>query len=253
MDEIPEESEPCVEKRNRGIYLLPNLFTTATLFFGFYAMIKSTNDQFDHAAIAIIIAMIMDGLDGRIARLTNTQTDFGAEYDSMSDLIAFGMAPAMVMYEFALNNLGKVGWFAAFVYTAGTALRLARFNTQVGIADKRFFQGLPSPSAAAIMAGFVWVLNDLGVKGGGYDVVAVFITISIGLIMVSNIRYHSFKEIDFKGKVRFVYLIMMMVFLAVVVLQPAVLFFSFLIYGLSGPVMTLMHLKQAKNKKLAEK
>ena len=151
MEEHPENSV----RRSRGIYLLPNLFTTAALFSGFYAIVAAMNDRFEAAAVAVFVAMVMDGLDGRVARLTHTQSDFGAEYDSLSDMVAFGLAPALVVYVWSLSNLGKMGWLAAFVYTAGTALRLARFNTQLGTVDKRYFQGLPSPSAAAIVAGMV--------------------------------------------------------------------------------------------------
>ena len=157
------ESEQ-LQKRKRGIYLLPNLFTTAALFSGFYAVLAGINGKFEHAAIAIFVAMVMDGLDGRVARLTNTQTAFGAEYDSLSDMVAFGLAPSLVMYVWSLSGLGKLGWLAAFVYTAGAALRLARFNTQVGTADKRYFQGLPSPAAAAVISGSVWVAVDYGLS-----------------------------------------------------------------------------------------
>jgi len=149
--------------RRRGIYLLPNLFTTAALFFGFYAIVQAMNNHFGNAAIAIFVAMVLDGLDGRIARLTHTQSEFGAQYDSLSDMVSFGAAPALVMYEWALKDLGKLGWIAAFVYCAGTALRLARFNTNIEVIDKRYFQGLPSPMAAAMLAGLVWVFDDLGI------------------------------------------------------------------------------------------
>src|SRR5881628_2041395 len=148
--------------RRRGIYLLPNLFTTAALFGGFYAIVQAMNDRFDHAAIAIFVAMVLDGLDGRVARLTKTQSAFGAEYDSLSDMVCFGAAPALVVYEWALRSMGKLGWIAAFVYCAGAALRLARFNTNIEVVDKRFFQGLPSPAAAALVVGFIWVMDELG-------------------------------------------------------------------------------------------
>ena len=152
--------------RDRGIYLLPNLFTTGALFAGFYAVVQAMNGRFEHAAVAIFIAMVLDGLDGRVARMTHTQSAFGAEYDSLSDMVSFGVAPALVIYEFALQGMGKLGWIAAFVYCAGAALRLARFNTQLDtVTDKRFFQGLPSPAAAALIAGFVWVMVEYGVAG----------------------------------------------------------------------------------------
>ena len=234
-------------KRGRGIYLLPNLFTTATLFGGFYAILTAMNGKFEHAAIAIFAAMVMDGLDGRVARMTNTQTDFGAEFDSLADMIAFGLAPALVIYLWALTDLGKVGWLAAFVYTAGTALRLARFNTQVGIADKRYFQGLPSPSAAAIVAGAVWVGADNAVSGTDIGSLAALLTLTTGLLMVSNLRYSSFKEVDFKGKVPFVMVVVVMLAFAILLLQPPMVLFSvFLIYAISGPIVTLVQLRKRR-------
>ena len=234
-------------KRRRGIYLLPNLFTTATLFGGFYAILAAMNGRFEHAAIAIFAAMVMDGLDGRVARMTGTQSDFGAEYDSLADMVAFGLAPALVIYLWALFDLGKVGWLAAFVYTAGTALRLARFNTQVGIADKRYFQGLPSPSAAAIIAGAIWVGADNDVVGTEISILVAILTTVTGLLMVSNFRYSSFKEIDFKGKVPFVVVVVVMLAFAILLLQPPIVLFSvFMIYALSGPVVTLAQLRRRK-------
>src|SRR5450755_982291 len=151
--------------RRRGIYLLPNLLTTAALFAGFYAIVQAMNQRFEQAAVAIFVAMVLDGLDGRVARLTHTQSAFGAEYDSLSDMVCFGAAPALIMYEWALKDLGRFGWISAFVYCAGAALRLARFNTNIGAVDKRFFQGLPSPAAAALVAGFLWLMDDLRFAG----------------------------------------------------------------------------------------
>ena len=203
-------------KRGRGIYLLPNLLTTAALFAGFYAVLAAMNGQFEKAAIAIFVAMILDGLDGRVARMTNTQTAFGAEFDSLSDMVAFGLAPSLVMYELTLSGLGRLGWLAAFIYTAGAALRLARFNSRLDTADKRFFTGLPSPSAAAILAGFVWVLVDNEVPGGDVAWLALVLTTAAGLLMVSNILYHSFKQIDFKGKVPFFAIVAVMLAFAVI-------------------------------------
>ncbi|HEC17456.1 MAG TPA: CDP-diacylglycerol--serine O-phosphatidyltransferase [Sedimenticola sp.] len=234
-------------KRRRGIYLLPNLFTTATLFAGFYAILAAMSNRFEAAAIAIFLAMVADGIDGRVARMTNTQTDFGAEYDSLADMVAFGLAPALVVYLWALSGLGKFGWLAAFVYTAGTALRLARFNTQVGTADKRYFQGLASPAAAAIMAGAVWVGVVQEVAGSDVPWLAGTITLATGLLMVSNIRYHSFKEIDFRGKVPFIVLVAVMLGFALTLWHPPlVLFLLFLGYAVSGPVMTLFQLRQRR-------
>src|SRR6184192_1516524 len=179
--------------RRRGIYLLPNLFTTAALFAGFYAIVQAMNGRFDYAAIAIFVAMVLDGLDGRVARLTRTQSAFGAEYDSLSDMVSFGAAPALVMYEWALRDLGRVGWIAAFVYCVGAALRLVRFNTQLSTADKRWFTGLPSPAAAVLVAGMIWVLNDYQVKGGDVKFLAAILTIYAGITMVSNVRFYSGK------------------------------------------------------------
>lgn len=226
--------------RRRGIYLLPNLFTTGALFAGFYAITSAMSGRFETAAVAIFVAMILDGLDGRVARLTNTQSEFGAQYDSLSDMVSFGVAPALVMYLWAFSSLGKVGLFAAFVHTAGGALRLARFNTQLTSADKRYFQGLPSPAAAAILAGFVWVSleNQYSIEIVKY--VALVLTMTTGLLMVSNFRYSSFKGIDLKGKVPFFMAIAVMLGIAFVMAQPAMLFYLFLAYAISGPVVTLV-------------
>ena len=225
----------------RGIYLLPNLFTTGALFSGFYAITSAMNGRFETAAIAIFVAMILDGLDGRVARLTNTQSAFGVEYDSLSDMISFGAAPALVMYLWAVPTLGKLGLFAAFVHTAGGALRLARFNTQVGTADKRFFQGLPSPAAAAILAGFIWICLEYGYNVMPLRFVALLLTITTGLLMVSNFRYYSFKDIDFRGKVPFVVAIAVMLGIAFVMAQPqTMLFLIAFCYMLSGPVATFV-------------
>ncbi len=235
-------------RRSRGIYLLPNLFTTAALFAGFYAVLAAMNGQFEKAAIAIFVAMVLDGLDGRVARLTNTQTAFGAEYDSLSDMVAFGLAPSLVIYEWSLASLGKLGWLAAFIYTAGAALRLARFNSQLSSADKRFFAGLPSPSAAAIIAGLVWVGVDNALHGDAVAWVALVFTAGTGLLMVSNIRYHSFKQIDFKGKVPFFTIVGVMLAFAIILAEPAmVLFALFLAYTLSGPL--LASLRQLKRRR----
>ncbi len=245
-----DESDKSPVKRVRGIYLLPNLFTTATLFAGFYAILTAVNGRFELAAVAIFVAMIMDGLDGRVARITKTQTAFGAEYDSLSDMVAFGLAPSLVMYHWALSGLGKIGWLAAFIYTAGTALRLARFNTQIGIVDKRYFQGLPSPSGAAIVGGSVWVAVDYGIAGPDVSWVAAVQTTLVGLLMVSNFRYYSFKELDFRGKVPFIFVVVMMLGFAVVFLQPPlVLFLIFLTYAVSGPVLTLVQLRRKRAKR----
>jgi len=232
-------------KRPRGIYLLPNLLTTAALFAGFYAVVAANQGRFEPAAIAIFAAMIFDGLDGRVARLTHTQSDFGAEYDSLSDMVAFGVAPALVAYQWALGGLGKVGWLAAFVYTAAAALRLARFNTQIGVADKRFFQGLPSPSAAAIIASTVWIGADFGIAGVDVSWLVALITALSGLLMVSNFRFHSFKDLNVHGRVPFVLAVVVMLVFALVFIQPPVILFcGFMAYAVSGPVLTLARRRQ---------
>ena len=238
----------------KGIYLLPNLFTTAVLFGGFYAILSAIDGQFEKAAIAMFVAMVMDGLDGRVARLTNTQTAFGGEYDSLSDMVAFGLAPGLAMYLWALQGLGRFGWLAAFVYVAGAALRLARFNTQIGISDKRFFQGLPSPSAAAIVASGVWIGVDRELDPGQLAPVAAVLTALVGLAMVSNLRYHSFKELDFRGRVPFFVLVVIAVVAAIVLSEPPViLFLMFFGYALSGPVVTFVGLRKRRRQRRQER
>ena len=221
--------------RRRGIYLLPNAFTTAALFCGFYAIVMAMNQKFEHAAWAIFVAMILDGLDGRIARLTNTQSEFGAQYDSLSDMVSFGAAPALVIYEWSLRGLGKLGWLAAFVYCAGAALRLARFNTNIEVVDKRFFQGLPSPAAAAIVAGLILLMDDLQVPGGRLPWVSWAIVLVAGLSMVSNVPFYSFKDVNFRKSVPFLAVFLIALGFALVSIDPPkVLFPIFVAYGLSG-------------------
>lgn len=227
-------------KRGRGIYLLPNLFTTAGLFAGFYAVVAGMKGFFDLAAFSIFIAMIADGLDGRVARLTNTESDFGAQYDSLSDMLAFGLAPALVVYAWGLVHLGKPGWLASFVYAAAGALRLARFNTQVGIADKRYFTGLPIPAAAGFVASTVWICHLYGFTDFISNGVVGILTVLIGALMVSNIRYYSFKDLDFRGKVPFVMILAaVLVFVIISINPPLVLFVGFTVYASSGLVMTV--------------
>jgi len=252
-----DQDEKQLPTRRRGIYLLPNLFTTAGLFAGFYAIIAAMSHDFENAAIAIFIAMVMDGIDGRVARLTNTQSAFGVQYDSLSDMVCFGLAPALVIFQWALRSMiehgwiwSKLGWLAAFVYTAGAALRLARFNTQVGIADKRYFQGLPSPSAAAVLAGLVWFSVDHGLEGSEMWLLGSLLAALTGILMVSNVRYYSFKEIDFKNRVPFFALIVVvLVFVVISSHPPSVLFFGFLVYVLSGPVVTLYQLRKRRQQR----
>ncbi|MGS2720931.1 CDP-diacylglycerol--serine O-phosphatidyltransferase [Paraglaciecola aestuariivivens] len=227
------------EQKRKGIYLLPNLLTTAGLFSGFFAVVSSMNGRFEAAAVAIFVAMVFDGLDGRVARMTNTQSEFGAEYDSMADMVSFGVAPALVAYNWGLTGLGKIGWLAAFIYVAGAALRLARFNTQIGIADKRYFQGLASPAAAALVAGLIWVGVEYDIKGDDYGIIVAIVTGLAGLLMVSNFKYNSFKEVNWHGKVPFVALLLIMLIFVVVATEPAlVLFIVFALYALAGPINT---------------
>lgn len=231
----------------RGIYLLPNLLTTAGLFSGFFAVISSMQGRFEAAAIAIFVAMIFDGLDGRVARMTNTQSAFGAEYDSMADMVSFGIAPAVVAYNWGLTEMGKFGWLASFIFVAGAALRLARFNTQVGVADKRYFQGLASPAAAAIVAGMVWSGVEQDISGRNISIIVGLITIACGLLMVSNFRYSSFKEVDWSGKVPFMALLLIVLAFIVIAYSPAeLLFLIFLGYAASGPFITIRTVKKVK-------
>ena len=240
---IPRKTLMHPELRRRGIYILPNLFTTAALFAGFYAIVQAMNGRFEHAAVAIFIAMVLDGLDGRVARLTHTQSAFGAEYDSLSDMVSFGAAPALVVYEWALKGMGKLGWIAAFIYCAGAALRLARFNTNIDVVDKRYFQGLPSPAAAALVAGLVWILLDLGYSGEDARWYACVLTLFAGITMVSNIRYWSGKDINLRRSVPFVVVPAMVFGYVLLSSYPeGVLFALFLCYALSGYVLALWSL-----------
>ncbi|RJG10467.1 CDP-diacylglycerol--serine O-phosphatidyltransferase [Pseudomonas cavernicola] len=249
VDEHVEEGHDAEGRkvRHRGIYLLPNLFTTANLFAGFYAIINAMNGNFYVAAAAVFVAMVLDSLDGRVARLTNTQSAFGAEYDSLSDMVAFGVAPALLAFEWALGSMGKVGWMVAFIYVAGAALRLARFNTQVGTADKRFFIGLASPAAAGVVAGTVWAFSDFGIQGSNMSIVVALLVAGAGMLMVSNIKYHSFKDLDLKGRVPFVaILVVVLVFAVVFSDPPRILLLIFLAYAASGPVQYLLQLRRRK-------
>lgn len=245
---------------HKGIYLLPNLFTTAGLFSGFYAIVAAINGKFEVAAIAVFIAMILDGLDGRVARWTNTQSEFGAQYDSLADLVSFGLAPSLVVYQWALVHMkdvaiawGKLGWMAAFIYVACAALRLARFNVQSEEVDKRYFIGLASPAAAAIMMGMVWVFNDLDVSGKSIQIPALIMTLLAGLLMVSNVKYHSFKDFDFRSKVPHLFILgVVLIFALTAIDPPKVLFAVFLVYALSGPVAWVLRVfskHKSKNKK----
>jgi CDP-diacylglycerol--serine O-phosphatidyltransferase len=241
-----------VKKAKRGVYLLPNVLTTFGLFAGFFAIILATKGQYADAAIAIFVAMLFDGLDGRVARLTNTQSSFGEQYDSMADMLSFCVAPALLVYFWQFSDLGKIGWLGAFVYTAAGALRLARFNTQIGVDDKRYFQGLPSPAAAALVAGMVWTKQSIGVTE--YDqyltLVSWIILVGAGVLMVSNIRYYSFKEINLKGRSSFKLLLVATLIIIVITLWPSViLFVFFLAYALSGLIMTMIEVRKKRQMK----
>lgn len=236
------------ELKRRGIYVLPNLFTTAALFAGFFAIVQAMQGDFERAAMAIFIAMVLDGLDGRVARMTNTQSAFGAEYDSLSDMVSFGVAPALVVYEWALKDLGRLGWIAAFIYCAGAALRLARFNTTLEVMDKRFFQGLPSPAAAALVAGFVWVMIVSGFSGADLRWIACILTIFAGVTMVSNIRYYSFKDFNLRKSVPFFVIAAIALVFALGAYSPELTLFGFfVIYGLSGYVLAAIGFVKRKS------
>ena len=256
-DEAAGVTEPpagLAPQRSRRIYLLPNAFTTANLFAGFYAIVQAMNDRFEVAAIAIFVAMVLDSLDGRVARMTNTQSAFGEQYDSMSDMVSFGAAPALVIYEWSLRGLGKWGWLAAFIYVAGAALRLARFNTNLGVVDKRFFQGLPSPAAAALIAGLVWIATDLRatrwITATGPDLAwfAFVLTIYAGITMVSNVPFYSFKDINLRRSVPFIFALgVVLLFVLVSSDPPIVLFTLFLAYGLSGYALWFWRRRHGKS------
>ncbi|SFR86737.1 CDP-diacylglycerol--serine O-phosphatidyltransferase [Marinobacter daqiaonensis] len=236
---VEEEEIEGARVRRRGIYLLPNSLTTASLFSGFYAIVAAANGMFDNAAIAIFVSMILDGLDGRVARMTNTQSKFGEEYDSLADMVAFGVAPGLVAFFWSLNSLDQVGWAITFIYLAGAALRLARFNTQIGSVDKKYFVGLPSPSAAAVVAGLVWCFHEYE-PATWLTLMTIIVVGGAGVLMVSNILYNSFKDFDMRGRVPFATILVVVLMFVVVALDPAtVLFVAFLLYVLSGPVRAL--------------
>jgi CDP-diacylglycerol---serine O-phosphatidyltransferase len=236
----------------RGIYLLPNLLTTAALFAGFYAIVAAMKGHFDKAAVSIFIAMVADGLDGRVARLTKTQSAFGAEYDSLSDMAAFGIAPALLIYSWSLFHLGKLGWIAAFLYAAATALRLARYNIQV--VDKPYFQGFPCPSAAGVITSLVWMGASFKIDGASVSAPLATLTIVVAALMVSTIRYTSFKSIDFRGRVPFVTVVVAVFVITMIVLEPpGMLFALFMVYAISGPVLTLRQLNKMRKQRKIDK
>jgi CDP-diacylglycerol--serine O-phosphatidyltransferase len=227
-----------IRKRRKGIYILPNLFTLAALFGGFYAIVMAMNGRFDQAAIGVFCAMILDSLDGRVARMTNTQSAFGEQMDSLSDMVSFGAAPALIAYVWALTSLGRWGWIGAFVYCACAALRLARFNVNTAVVDKRFFQGLPSPAAAALVAGFIWLMTDAGISGMEVRWITFGLTLYAGLTMVTNVPFYSFKDVQMKRSVPFAAIVLIALGIAVINIHPpTVMFGLFVLYGLSGYVV----------------
>lgn len=239
-----EDVAVMVKKRRKGIYVLPNLFTLAALFGGFYAIVMAINGRFDLAAIGVFCAMVLDSLDGRVARMTNTQSAFGEQMDSLSDMVSFGAAPALIAYVWALKGLGRWGWIAAFVYCACAALRLARFNVNTAVVDKRYFQGLPSPAAAALIAGFIWLMTESGVKGAdaiwGISIpwITFVLALYAGLTMVTNVPFYSFKDVHMKKSVPFVVIVLIALGIAVINIDPpTVMFGVFVVYGLSGYVI----------------
>jgi CDP-diacylglycerol--serine O-phosphatidyltransferase len=238
---MTEKSDKSIRK---GIYILPNLLTTGALFAGFSSIIMASKGNFEVASILIFIAMVLDGLDGRVARMTNTTSEFGIQYDSLSDMVSFGLAPALVVYEWSLHTMGKLGWLIAFIYAAAAALRLARFNAHASL-EKSLFQGLPSPSAAAILASFIWVVTDYGMTGADFRPVILLLTLITAILMVSNVPFRSFKDFDLRSHVPFVVLLGIVTVLVVIVYDPArVLFAGFFVYLLSGPVTALLYRKK---------
>ena len=239
------EAEHRTGARHKGVYLLPNLFTTGALFAGFYAIVAAMNGLFEHAAIGIIVAGILDGLDGGVARLTNTQSKFGAEYDSLSDCVAFGVAPGLVAYSWGLSELGKFGWMAAFIYVACAALRLARFNVQAESTDKRFFIGLPSPTGAGLVATLVWLGASRGIDGNDISWIVALVVAGAGLLMVSSVKYPSFKELHI-GRVPFKVLLGVIVAFAIVFLDPPLVLLTVaIVYVVAGLLMSLWRLRKA--------
>jgi CDP-diacylglycerol--serine O-phosphatidyltransferase len=249
LDDDALEAPP--RRRRKGIYILPNLFTLAALFGGFYAVVMAMNARFEQAAIGVFCAMVLDSLDGRVARMTHTQSAFGEQMDSLSDMVSFGAAPALIVYEWALKGLGKLGWLAAFVYCSGTALRLARFNTNIAVVDKRFFQGLPSPAAAALVVGFIWLMDTLGWRDVSHvewlTWCAFVVTLYAGITMVTNVPFYSFKDVSFRRTVPFIVIVAIALGFAVLAYHPPLVFFGlFLVYGVSGYAVYVW--KRAKGK-----
>ncbi len=242
FDDVEEVQESGRKVRHRGVYLLPNLFTTGALFCGFYAVVSGMDGNFGHAAVAIFLAMLLDGMDGRVARMTNTQSAFGEQYDSLADMVSFGVAPALVMFSWVLHDLGRWGWAAAFIYTACAALRLARFNTQIGVVDKKYFIGLASPMAAAVIAATVLTLSNYQPETTFAKAGLALLTALVGLLMVSNFRYTSFKSVDFRGRVPFGFmLLIVMAFALLIIYREEGLLLLSVVYGLSAPAIWVLN------------
>ena len=247
--------------KQKGIYLLPNLFTTGAMFAGYYSIIAGIQGKFEIACFCIFIAALLDALDGRVARLTNTQSEFGEQYDSLSDLVSFGVAPSLLTFNWSLYHLstvhpvlGKIGWLAAFIYAVSGALRLARFNTQIGVVDKAYFQGLPSPAAAAVITSFVWICVDMELNGADLKYITLPITIITGLLMVSRFRYYSFKTIPFRENVSFIWiLLLVLVFVLLTIKTAWVLFVVFTAYAISGIIITTISIKRKRANKSNKK
>ncbi|WP_296446655.1 CDP-diacylglycerol--serine O-phosphatidyltransferase [Rhodoferax sp. UBA5149] len=242
--DFAEGDAVVVRKRRKGIYILPNLFTLAALFGGFYAIVMAINGRFDLSAVGVFCAMVLDSLDGRVARMTNTQSAFGEQMDSLSDMVSFGAAPALISYVWALKSLGRWGWIAAFVYCACATLRLARFNVNTGVVDKRYFQGLPSPAAAALIAGFIWLLTESGIKGTdalwGVSIPWIMFALALyaGLTMVTNVPFYSFKDVHMKKSVPFAVIVLIALVIAVINIDPPIVLFGiFVAYGFSGYIV----------------
>jgi CDP-diacylglycerol--serine O-phosphatidyltransferase len=238
MSDSEDLYEEPQSRLRKGIYVLPNLFTLAALFGGFYAIVMAMNNQFEASAIGIFCSIVLDSLDGRVARMTNTQTEFGAQMDSLADMVSFGAAPALIAYEWALKDLGRWGWFAAFIYCSCAALRLARFNVNTTTVDKRFFQGLPSPAAAALVLGFIWLMTDVGFSPADNRWVMFGVILYAGLTMVSNLPFYSFKDFQMRKSVPFAVIVSFALIIALINIHPPTVLFSlFLVYGTSGYVV----------------
>ncbi len=241
-DDPAQLANPPLRPKRKGLYVLPNAISLAALFASFYAIVMAMNGRFELSAYGIFSAAVLDSLDGRVARMTNSQSAFGEQMDSLCDMVSFGAAPALIVYEWALRDLGKWGWFPAFVYIAGAALRLARFNTNIGVVDRRYFQGLPSPAAAALVMGLIWVMDDAGLRGVNkidwLAWTAFAVTLYAGLTMVTNAPFYSFKDVSFKRSVPFIVIVAIALAIAVINIHPPIVLFAlFCIYGVSGYVV----------------